>query len=153
MTRLLRTALQNPRITREIGLESGNDCLAYRIIIKSVERAADHAVKIAQNVLSLKHGLDNGTYEKIEKMSNTAIKMLDSSMESLFRQDYNTADAIIDSIKEISALEKEAIESSQLDIEDGAILRLIIESIRRTAEYASDISEIVLNITVDSILV
>jgi phosphate uptake regulator len=153
VTRLLRTALQNPRLTKEIGLESSNDCLAYRIIIKSVERAADHAVKIAENVLALKHELDNSTFEKIEKMSGMAIKKFGNSMESLFRRDYKTADAIIESIREIDALEEEAIVSSQLDVEDGAVLRLIIESIRRTAEYASDISEIVLNLTVDSILV
>jgi len=153
VTRLLRTALQNPRIIKEIGLESGNDCLGYRVIIKSVERTADHAVKIAENVMALKHGLNGEVPEKIEKMSSTAIKMFDSSMESLFRQDYSTAEAIIQSIKEISALEKEAVASSQMDAEDGAILRLIIESVRRTAEYACDIAEIVLNLTVDSILV
>jgi len=31
-------------------------------------------------------------------------------------------------------------------------LRLSIESIRRTAEYACDISEVVLNMTVESVL-
>ena len=31
-------------------------------------------------------------------------------------------------------------------------LRLIIESIRRIAEYASDISEVVLNMNVESVL-
>jgi Na+/phosphate symporter len=86
-------------------------------------------------------------------MSGVAIKMFDSSMESLFRRDYNAAENIIESIKEIAILERDAVESSQKDIEDGATSRLIIESIRRTAEYACDIAEIVLNLTVDSILV
>ena len=49
-----------------------------------------------------------------------AIKMFDTAMESLFRQDYNAAENIIESIKEIGTLEREAVESSQLDIEDGA---------------------------------
>ena len=153
LTRLLRTALQNPGIIKEIGLESGNDCLGYRVIIKSVERAADHAVKIAENVMALKHELNTEVSEKIEKMSETAIKMFDNSMESLFRRDYNNAEAIIKSINEIGALEKEAVAFSQMDVEDGAILRLIIESVKRTAEYACDVAEIVLNLTIDSILV
>jgi hypothetical protein len=42
--------------------------------------------------------------------------------------------------------------SSPVDVEDASYVRLIIESIRRTAEYASDIAEIVLNLTVESIL-
>ncbi len=115
VTRLLRAAIQNPRITKEIGLASGKDCLGYRLVIKSVERTADHAVNIAENVLALKHGLNNDTVEKIENMSCMAIKMFDTAMESLFRQDYNAAENIIESIKEIVTLEREAIESSQLD--------------------------------------
>jgi hypothetical protein len=50
-------------------------------------------------------------------------------------------------------MEKEAVASSQtVDAEDAPHLRLIIESIRRTAEYASDIAEVVLNLTIESIL-
>ncbi len=153
VTRLLRAAIQNPRITKEIGLASGKDCLGYRLVIKSVERTADHAVNIAENVLTLKRKVNNDTAEKIENMSGIAIKMFDTAMESLFRQDYNAAENIIESIKEIATLEREAIESAQLDTQDDATSRLIIESVRRTAEYACDIAEIVLNLTVDSILV
>jgi hypothetical protein len=39
-----------------------------------------------------------------------------------------------------------------MDVEEAPYVRLIIESIRRIAEYASDIAEIVLNLTVESIL-
>ena len=92
VTRLLKTAIQNPRITKEIGLVSGKDCLGYRLVTKSVERTADHAVNIAENVLALKHSLNNDTVEKIENMSSIAIKMFDTAMESLFRQDYNSAE-------------------------------------------------------------
>jgi hypothetical protein len=50
-------------------------------------------------------------------------------------------------------LENEAIEILQSDLEEGGILRLIIESLRRTAEYSCDIAEIVLDLTIESILV
>ena len=153
VTRLLKTAIQNPRISKDLGITSTKDCLGYRLVTKSVERTADHAVNIAENVLALKSGLNEETLERIEKMSSIAIKMFDTSMESLFREDYNSADTIIESIKEICALEKDAVASSQFCVEDAASLRLIIESIRRTAEYSCDIAEIVLNLTVDSILV
>jgi phosphate uptake regulator len=150
--RLLKTAIQNPRITKEIGLVDGKDCLDYRLVIKSVERTADHAVNIAENVLALKHDLNDEITEKIEKMSTIAINMFDTAIESLFRQDYKAAESIIESLKETITLEREAVVSSQMDVEDVANLRLIIESVRRTAEYACDIAEIVLNLTVDSIL-
>ncbi len=153
VTRQLRAAMQNPRISKEIGLANTKDCLGYRLVTKSVERTADHAVKIAENVLMLKHKLDRDAFGKIESMSSQALKMFSTAMESLFKQDYNSAETIIESIKEIGALEKEAVASAQIDVEDIASIRLIIESIRRTAEYSCDIAEIVLNLTVDSILV
>lgn len=152
VTRLLRTAIRNPRTTKEIGLDSSNDCLGYSLVIKSVERTADHAVNMAENILTLKHKLKSETLEKIENMSEISIKMFETAMESLFRKDYNSAEEIMESIKKVINLEKEAVKLSQTDIEDGANLRLIIESVRRTAEYACDIAEIVLNLTVDSIL-
>jgi len=153
LNRLLKSAIQNPRITKEIGLECDRDCLSYRLVTTSVERAADHAVKIAENVLALKHELKPNTADNIEKMGAISIKMFETAMESLFRQDYNMAETIIENIKEILTLEREAILSSQIDVEDLATLRLIIESIRRTAEYSVDIAEIVLDLTIDSILV
>jgi phosphate uptake regulator len=151
--RLLNTAIQNTQLTKEIGLVNGKDCLGSRLVTKSIERTADHAVNIAENVLALKRDLNSEIVEKIERMSTIATKMFDTSIESLFRQDYNAAENIIESIKEIVALEKEAVVSSQMDTKDAANLRLIIESVRRTAEYACDIAEMVLNLTVDSILV
>ena len=42
-------------------------------------------------------------------MSNAAIKMFSTSMESLFRQDYYSAEKIIQNITEVVDLEKEAI--------------------------------------------
>jgi len=66
---------------------------------------------------------------------------------------YALAESIVEKTKDIASIEKEAVVSSQkIDVEDAPHLRLIIESIRRTAEYASDIAEVVLNLTIESIL-
>ncbi len=154
IVRQLKTAIQTPRIIKEIGLQNARDCLGYRLVTKSVERTADHAANIAENVLSLKRRLETETLEKLEKMSNIAISMFETAVEALFRQDYALAESIIEKTEEVISIEKEAVVSSQkMDIEEAPYLRLIIESIRRTAEYASDIAEIVLNLNVESILV
>ena len=150
--RLLRIAIQNPRIIKEIGIVDGNDCLGYRIVTKSIERAADHAVNIPRNALALKNDLTPDVSEKIEQMSTLATEMFDSSIDSLFRQNYSSAESIIENIKEVTELERKVV-SSHVDAEDDIFLRLIIESIRRTAEYAADIAEVVLNMSVESILV
>lgn len=151
--RQLKTAIQNPRIIKEIGLQNARDCLGYRLATKSVERTADHAASIAENVLLIKNRLEPETYRKLEQMSNLAVSMFETAIEALFRQDYALAEGIVEKTKEIASMEKEAVDASQkVDVEDAPYLRLIIESIRRTAEYASDIAEVVLNLTVESIL-
>jgi len=154
IVRQLKTAIQNPRLIREIGLENARDCLGYRLVTKSVERTADHAANIAENVLLLKKRLKTEILEKLEEMSKIAISMFETSVEALMRQDYTLAESIIEKTREVISIEKDAVIISQkFEIEEAPYLRLIIESIRRTAEYASDIAEIVLNLTVESILV
>ena len=79
--------------------------------------------------------------------------MFESAVEALFRHDYNLAESTIEKITQIHKLEKDAVLSSHaVKMEEIPNLRLLIESIRRTAEYASDISEVVLNLNVESIL-
>jgi phosphate uptake regulator len=151
--RLLKLAVSNPLIIKEIGLAHARDCLGYRLITKSVERTADHATNIAENMLLLKEKLSEQVLEKIEKMSSLAISMFENSIDALFKQDFNMAESIIEKAEEIARLEKEAVAASQkVGIEEVANLRLLIESVRRTAEYASDIAEIVLNLNIESIL-
>lgn len=151
--RQLKTAIQNLRIIKEIGLQNARDCLGYRLVTKAVERTADHAASIADNVLLLKNKLESETNEKLEQMSKIAVSMFETAIEALFRQDYALAEGIVEKTKEIASMEKEAVDASQkADVEDAPYLRLIIESIRRTAEYASDIAEVVLNLTIESIL-
>lgn len=151
--RQLKLAIANPRIITEIGLAGARDCLGYRLITKSVERTADHAVSIAENVLLLKKRIDDETLRKIEDMSTLAISAFEDAIDSLFKHDFNLAENVIEKAKEIAKLGKEAVLSSQkIGIEEIASLRLLIESVRRTAEYASDIAEIVLNLNVESVL-
>ena len=55
--------------------------------------------------------------------------------------------------KKINKLEKETLLClPNANAEEIVKLRLIIESVRRIAEYASDISEVVLNFNVESVL-
>jgi len=151
--RQLKLAIANPRIIKEIGLSSARDCLGYRLITKSVERTADHAVSIAENVLLLKKRIHKETLEKIENMSNLAVSMFEDAINSLFKRDFNLAETVVEKAKEVAKLEKEAIAcSEETGIKEVANLRLLIESVRRTAEYATDIAEIVLNLNIESAL-
>ncbi|MCX8153898.1 MAG: phosphate uptake regulator PhoU [Candidatus Bathyarchaeota archaeon] len=151
--RLLKLAVSKPSILKEIGLNSAKHCLGYRLITKSIERTADHATKIAENVLTLKEKVSDEFTDKIEKMSEMAIGMFEDAIEALFKGDFNLAETVIEKISQIVKLEKDAVAvSHKFGAEEIASLSLLIESIRRTAEYASDIAEIVLNMNVESVI-
>ena len=153
VVRQLKVAIMNPRIIKEIGLVTPRDCLGYRLVTKSVERAADHAVLIAQNALLLKKPMSEEVLKYLEEMSTIAVSMFETAIEALFRLDFNLGESVIHKTKEIDFTEKEALLSTQkAGTEEIGNLKLVIESLRRTAEYASDIAEIVLNLTFDSIL-
>jgi phosphate uptake regulator len=92
--------------------------------------------------------------KRINSLSSLAISMFENSVEALFKHDYNQAESVIEQISQIHKLEKDAVIASQtVNIEAIPNVRLLIESIRRTAEYASDISEVVLNLNVESVLI
>jgi phosphate uptake regulator len=150
--RQLKMTNQNPRIAKDFGIATEKEYIDYRLVSKSIERTADHAVKISDNAAILKDDLTDEAKQKIDDMSTIAVTMFENAVESLFRHDYCLAESILEKHKEILVLEKEAIVSSQIGLGDVATMRLIIESIRRTAEYACDIAETVLNLTVESIL-
>jgi len=82
-----------------------------------------------------------------------AIASFETSIESLFRRDYELAESVIAKANKIVSLEKKALLSSKEgEIEEATNIRLVIESVRRIAEYSMDIAEVVLNMTVDSII-
>jgi phosphate uptake regulator len=153
IVRLLKLAVSNPREVREIGLDSPRDCLGYRLIAKAVERTADHATKIAENLLLMKDPLSEDLIARIVQMSNLAISMFEGAVEALFKRNFNQAETVIEKISQVQKLEREAVLASKtIGIEEIANVRLLIESVRRTAEYSSDISEVVLNLNVESVL-
>ena len=151
--RQLKTAIQNPRIIKDIGLNTARDCLGFRLVTKSVERTADHAAAIAENVMPMKKHVEKEILEKLESMSNAAVSMFETAIEALLRNDFVLAEGVLEKENAVSSIEKQAVLSSKkTERADTAQIRLIIESIRRTAEYACDIAEVVLNLTVQSVL-
>jgi phosphate uptake regulator len=127
--------------------------LLYRLIAKSVERTADHATKMAENTLNLKEPINNALLEKIGQLSILANTMFENTIEALFKHDVILAESVIEKLYQAQKFEKEAILLTHgIKLEEVVNIRLLIESVRRIAEYASDISEVVLNMTIESVL-
>lgn len=150
--RQLNMAAQNDLVLRELELNSRRDCLDYRLIVKSVERVADHATRIAQGVLQLQKHLNESLLEKIGKMSEFAIGLFEESGLSLFKGDYNAADKVVEQANQAAKMQEDlldVIERARAPGSDRA-LPIIVEDMRRTAEYSGDIAEIVINMSTET---
>jgi len=151
--RNLVMATQNGRVLREMGLKSPSDCLSYRVAVKSIERVADHACGIADKAVKLKDKIPKDSLQKIDKMSHLALTVLGDSVEALLRRDYQLADKTVDNAESVRSLEDDAMLAVEKDrVHDTANLKLALEHIRRTAEYASDIAEAAMNETIDEVI-
>ncbi len=157
--RNLMLATKNSRILGEIGLKNISDCLSYRYVVKSIERIADHASNIAEKCLLINDVFSSEIIKDLQKLSEFSLMCLTESVESFLRRDYKIADKIIDKVEEVTDLEK-----SMLLIMDDTVdntssknimrtnVKLITNDIKRTAEYASDIAEETLNLTIGDII-
>jgi len=151
--RQLKSAVENAILMREVGLKSTRECLGYRLIIKSIERVADHAVSIAEQTPLIKLPSDSKIIDKISKMGELALKIYENAILSLFRSNIKQANKVITEVGGISRIEKELVRmifEARLDTETAIGLRLVIESLRRIAEYGADIAEIVINLAIKS---
>lgn len=152
MLRNLVMAMQNGRMLQEMGLRKPSECLSYRVAAKSIERVADHACSIADKAIKLKEKMSEKSIQKLDKMSHLALTVLGDSVEALLRRDYQLADRTVITAENIRTLEDDimtAIEKNR--VYDLGNIKLALEDIRRTAEYASDIAEVAMNETIDEV--
>ncbi len=150
--RNLTLAVQHERILRDIGLQKPSDCISYRIVVKSVERIADHAVSIASRVKFLKSTLEPSLLQKITKLSEESLKVFEDSIAALNKRDYLLADSVATNACRIADKEKEFTDSLEESKKYSSVIKFVLEDIRRTAEYSSDIAEAVINETVQDVI-
>jgi phosphate uptake regulator len=144
-------AVSETFVLKESGLMSPRECLGYRLITKSMERTADHAVNVSTNSLTLTlANLSEEVIGALNALSDSAISVFEDAIESLFKEDYSIADNVLKGAEKTKGMEGEIVQKiiKSAQPEDIPALRLIIESIIRTAEYGADIAEVVLNMTI-----
>jgi len=127
-----------------ITLEDANH---YQLMSRFLERIADHAVKIAKNVLVLlESGIEKELVEKISAASRIAVELLGKSLDARMNKDIRMANGNIEAVnKLVNACEGISIDSNGHHVETSIATGYIVESIRRTGEYSGDISELIIN--------
>jgi phosphate uptake regulator len=158
--RNLVIALQNENVLQEIGLKGISDCLSYRVVVRSIERVADHAASIADKCLKITDKIPTEVFQKIDNMSRFSLVLLNDSVEAFLNRDYNLADNIVDKVEDVRSLENEITKflekvkslTSAHNESTSVYIKLILEDIRRMAEHACDIAEAAMNETIGEVI-
>ncbi len=149
--RQLNIAVQNEFVLKEIGLDTRRDCLDYRLIVKSVERVADHATKIAEGIQSLERPVSVSLVTKVGEMSDFAVHLFEEAGLALFKGDYQAADKVVEDSRRAGEMQKHLLNALDRVKSPGSshVWPLIIEDVRRTADYSADVAEIVINMVTE----
>ena len=152
--RQLTIAIENSHMLEEMGFANARDCMGYRIVVKNIERLADHAVSLSKDILDFENPIPEKIIDKIKEMSDFSLSVIDDTCLALFKKDYAGAEKAIAESHNISKFEKRIIDllKTVKNEETAFRVRRIVENIRRISEYASDIGEVVLNMNVEKLI-
>lgn len=118
----------------------------YHSMSKFLERIGDHAVRIAKNFILIDYKkIDKDLIKDILKASKISLDLLDKSLDAWLQKSIMLANENIESIKDLIANTEKITFNTTISAELSIAIGYIIESIRRTGEYAGDISEIIIN--------
>jgi len=148
--RQLNIATRDRSVIQEIGLNSARDLLGYRLVAKATERVADHAVSIASQDVII-GTVPEASFKRVEELGSLSRKVFENSITSLVRLDAKLADETIAKTQEVLALEEKLSGETltpRMNGEQVAAVKMMLESIRRVAEYGADIAEVAIDLTV-----
>jgi phosphate uptake regulator len=118
----------------------------FLLVARTLERVADHAVRIANN--SIKVVEKDSIVPKIIARSGEVIKLLDDAMNSFYINKFESADDAVNRAK-LMARDLELLSQDVLSMKGEAAnivpLAYVVESLERTMAYASDIGEAAIN--------
>lgn len=152
IVRQLAAAVGRSDHIREIGLTSPRACLGYRLAVKSIERAGDHAGRLAAIAAETKLPTKSPMAESIQKMHKLADSVFQDALRALRTLNVTLAHTTIRRVAEAGQFEEKGIRHllrGKYPVESVLNLRLAMESLRRIAEYGADIAETSINLSVE----
>lgn len=134
-------------VARKLGV-SLSEATFYVSASKSLERIADHAVRIAHSASELAgEKTPERVLSEIQNYSAEVISVLDRSVEALLKRDLRSANIVADEAERLRERRNAVVRLVMDQKGKHAVpLALVVESLERTALYSADISEIAINL-------
>ena len=145
------SALRDARILATLDLTLP-ECSTYLLASRILERIADHAVRISETVDLLgSDAVPERTVQELERIAGRAATCLSDALDCLDSRDIPKANAVIDAVHQLArerahVLREVATKKGRLAIG----IAYVLESLERSAYYATDLAEIAINRAVET---
>ncbi|MEA3201859.1 MAG: hypothetical protein QOE90_3287 [Thermoplasmata archaeon] len=138
--------LRDPAYAQKMGLNA-NQALNYLLCARLIERTADHATRLAENIDALRNDKVQQKLEsRLEKQARKAVSLFADALAAFHKQDLGAANKIIAEAHAFKTTQESVMkESLSLGGESMLHVALALESIGRTAAYAADVAETAIN--------
>ena len=148
-SRWLTCMISDQSALQDYGLKETKDCLEYRLVFRHIERVADHVNRIASKFFEAIDEIDEGLSGALAgalEGSGSVFTRAVNCLQSGSLQEANKA--IHDARKLISTAEElmDKVVDSKLPARVVGPMIIIIDSMKRIAEYGIGISEIAFNL-------
>lgn len=147
----VNSALRDARVLTSLAVTLP-DCSTYLLASRTMERIADHAVRIAETVTILgRERIPERLVSELDRMAAAAATALADALDCLDSRDIQKANEVVDAAHKLTE-ERDSI-LHQLTSKHGRLavgLAYVLESLERSAFYASDLAEIAINRAVES---
>ena len=150
LTRLLRTAVNNPSLASKLQV-SMSDCFDYHLLVNRIEYVADCLTNIANSVILLHEYQSLISETVLQSLINAATnstKYFDLAVDAFFLDSLIDTGEIIDYTDQISLLDSTLEVLPLRDETDKQVVILcysILENIIHISDHSADIAEIVID--------
>ncbi|MEM1695332.1 MAG: phosphate uptake regulator PhoU [Desulfurococcaceae archaeon] len=141
------SALGRSEVTEDV---SSLDLIMYRALSKLLERIGDHVVNIAKQVMELAAAQ---IPSEVHTLCFDVMNVYRKSTDAFLSKDPFLVQEVSSFVDRVKQLEKKLVEdySQLLKPNELVSFKLLLESLRRIAEYSKDIAELALDMGLDKI--
>lgn len=151
VVRQLKSAVEYQQIAEKLGIESQRDCLGYRIVVKVLERIADHIENMAKSYIQLFELQKEANLNDFIDITYSIVTIFEKSVQALFTRNNEMAETVFQELKKIEKSQSD-ISKGLFKIEDiqaAILVKAMLDSIGRIASYSGDIAEVAINMSTE----
>ncbi len=151
VVRQLKSAVEYQQVAEKLGIESQRDCLGFRIVVKVLERIADHIETIAKGYINLFEVQKETQLNDFIDLNNNVVATFEKAVQALFTRNDEMAETVFLDLKKI---EKSLSDISKRlfkieNIQAAILVKTMLDSFGRIASYSGDLAEVAINMSTE----